>query len=116
MARGRQARLQIGGDATALHTAALMMRVSFLLDQKTDKDLEWTGAKLREHKQMYLMGVHCTGLESAFTIRRLTGLDRKMCVVGSLDAPFTLAKEIDQEAIVLMFRCISFAPKGAATN
>jgi hypothetical protein len=77
MARGRQARLQIGGDATALHTASLMMRVSFLFYQKTDKDLEWIGAKLREHKQMYPMGAHCTGLESAFTIRRLTGLNRK---------------------------------------
>jgi hypothetical protein len=58
------------------------------------------------------MGAHCTSLESVFAIRRLTGLDRKMCVVGSLDAPFTLAKGIDQEAIVLMFRCILFAPKG----
>jgi hypothetical protein len=61
---------------------------------------------------MYLMGAHCTGLESAFTIRRLTGLNRKTCVVGSLRASLTLGKGIDQEAIVLMLRCISFAPKG----
>jgi hypothetical protein len=34
MVRGRQTRLQIGGDATALHTASLMMRVSFLLSER----------------------------------------------------------------------------------
>ena len=89
MVRGRQTRLQIGGDATTSHTALLLM---------------------------YLMGAHCTGLESVFTIRPLTGLNRKTCVVGSLRASLTLGKGIDQEAIVLMLRCISFAPKGAATN
>jgi 7,8-dihydropterin-6-yl-methyl-4-(beta-D-ribofuranosyl)aminobenzene 5'-phosphate synthase len=48
---------------------------------------------------MYLMGAHCTGLESVFTIRRLTGLDRKTCVVGSLGASFTLGKGTDPEAL-----------------
>ena len=67
--------------------------------QKTDNDLEWTATKLRERKLMYLMGAHCTGLESGFTIRRLTGLDRKTCVVGSLGTSFTLGKGIDPEAL-----------------
>ena len=69
------------------------------LYQKSDKDLEWTAQMLSHHKLRYFLGAHCTGIEAVYTIRRLTGLDRKACVVGSLGASFTLGKGIDPEAL-----------------
>jgi 7,8-dihydropterin-6-yl-methyl-4-(beta-D-ribofuranosyl)aminobenzene 5'-phosphate synthase len=69
------------------------------LYQKSDKDLEWTALMLGRHKLKYFLGAHCTGIEAVFAIRRLTGLDRKKCVVGSLGASFTLGKGIDPEAL-----------------
>jgi 7,8-dihydropterin-6-yl-methyl-4-(beta-D-ribofuranosyl)aminobenzene 5'-phosphate synthase len=69
------------------------------LYQKADKDLEWTAQKLRQHKLEYLLGAHCTGIESVYTIRPLAGFSRQTCVVGSLGASFTLGKGIDPEAL-----------------
>ena len=69
------------------------------LYQKSDEDLEWTAGKLRDHKLKHFLGAHCTGIEAVYAIRRLTGLDRKTCVVGSLGASFTLGKGIDPEAL-----------------
>jgi 7,8-dihydropterin-6-yl-methyl-4-(beta-D-ribofuranosyl)aminobenzene 5'-phosphate synthase len=69
------------------------------LYQKSDQDLEWTARMLTRHKLKNFLGAHCTGIEAVYTIRRLTGLDRKTCVVGSLSASFTLGKGIDPEAL-----------------
>jgi 7,8-dihydropterin-6-yl-methyl-4-(beta-D-ribofuranosyl)aminobenzene 5'-phosphate synthase len=54
---------------------------------------------LRQHKLRHFLGAHCTGIEAVYSIRRLAGLDRKTCVVGSIGASFTLGKGIDPEAL-----------------
>jgi 7,8-dihydropterin-6-yl-methyl-4-(beta-D-ribofuranosyl)aminobenzene 5'-phosphate synthase len=69
------------------------------LYQKSDKDLEWTAQMLSHHNLKNFLGAHCTGIEAVYAIRRLTGLNRKTCVVGSVGASFTLGKGIDPEAL-----------------
>jgi 7,8-dihydropterin-6-yl-methyl-4-(beta-D-ribofuranosyl)aminobenzene 5'-phosphate synthase len=81
------------------HEKALAVVGGLHLYQKSDKELEWTAQKLRQHKLGYFLGAHCTGIEAVYTIRRLAGLSRQTCVVGSLGASFTLGKGIDPEAL-----------------
>ena len=69
------------------------------LYRKSDQDLEWTAQMLHRHQLKHFLGAHCTGIEATYTIRRLAGLDRKTCVVGSIGASFTLGKGIDPEAL-----------------
>jgi 7,8-dihydropterin-6-yl-methyl-4-(beta-D-ribofuranosyl)aminobenzene 5'-phosphate synthase len=69
------------------------------LYQKSNQDLEWTALMLRRHGLKHFLGAHCTGIEAAYVIRRLAGLDRKSCVVASIGASFTLGKGIDPEAL-----------------
>jgi 7,8-dihydropterin-6-yl-methyl-4-(beta-D-ribofuranosyl)aminobenzene 5'-phosphate synthase len=86
--------LKITGDNKALAVVG-----GLHLFQKSDKDLEWTAVMLRRHGLKHFLGAHCTGIEAAYIIRRIAGLDRKSCVVGSIGASFTLGKGIDPEAL-----------------
>ncbi len=81
------------------NTEALAVVGGLHLYQKSDKDLEWTAEMLRGHHLKHFLGAHCTGIEAVYSIRRLAGLDRKTCVVGSLGASFTLGRGIDPEAL-----------------
>jgi 7,8-dihydropterin-6-yl-methyl-4-(beta-D-ribofuranosyl)aminobenzene 5'-phosphate synthase len=38
----------------------------------------------------HLLGAHCTGVESVYTLRPKLGLDRLTCVVGAVGAGFDL--------------------------
>jgi len=47
----------------------------------------------------YLLAAHCTGIEAAFRIRQLAGLNRKTAVVSAVGSSFTLGKGIDPRSL-----------------
>jgi 7,8-dihydropterin-6-yl-methyl-4-(beta-D-ribofuranosyl)aminobenzene 5'-phosphate synthase len=59
----------------------------FAADEAT---LDWTAGKLRPWGVAHLLGAHCTGIESTYSLRRKLGLDRKTCVVGAVGSSFDL--------------------------
>jgi 7,8-dihydropterin-6-yl-methyl-4-(beta-D-ribofuranosyl)aminobenzene 5'-phosphate synthase len=65
----------------------------------SDETLAWTAEKLKAAGLKYLLAGHCTGIEAAFRIRQLAGLDRKTAVVSAVGSSFTLGKGIDPRAL-----------------
>ncbi len=65
----------------------------------SDEVLAWTADKLKSAGMRYFLAGHCTGIEAAFRIRELAGLDRKTAVVSAVGSSFTLGKGIDPGAI-----------------
>ena len=59
-----------------------------LLKLNNDK-LEWTAGKMREAGVNYLVGAHCTGLNSTYSIRNFLGLTSKSALVGSVGTIIT---------------------------
>jgi 7,8-dihydropterin-6-yl-methyl-4-(beta-D-ribofuranosyl)aminobenzene 5'-phosphate synthase len=59
-----------------------------------DAQVDWTADKLKEFGLSYLIGAHCTGIESVYRIRARAGLDRKSAVVGAVGATFVLGEGI----------------------
>jgi 7,8-dihydropterin-6-yl-methyl-4-(beta-D-ribofuranosyl)aminobenzene 5'-phosphate synthase len=57
--------------------------------------LDWTAGMLRSFELRNLLGVHCTGIESVFSLRQRLGLDRKTCAVGAVGARFSLMSGLD---------------------
>jgi len=49
---------------------------------------------LKEFGLAYLVGAHCTGVESVYRIRQRLGLPRKSAVVGAVGATFVLDEGI----------------------
>jgi 7,8-dihydropterin-6-yl-methyl-4-(beta-D-ribofuranosyl)aminobenzene 5'-phosphate synthase len=66
----------------------------FHLFPASDTQLDWTADKLKEFKASYLIGAHCTGIESVYRIRQRLGLSRQSAVVGSVGATFVLGEGI----------------------
>ena len=54
----------------------------------TDTQVDWTADKLKDFGLAYLVGAHCTGVESVYRIRQRLGLPRKSAVVGAVGATF----------------------------
>jgi 7,8-dihydropterin-6-yl-methyl-4-(beta-D-ribofuranosyl)aminobenzene 5'-phosphate synthase len=71
----------------------------FHLFEASDETLAWTAGKLKEFGIGNLVGAHCTGIESLYRLRQLTGLDRKTAVVGAVGAGFNLDKGIEPGSI-----------------
>jgi 7,8-dihydropterin-6-yl-methyl-4-(beta-D-ribofuranosyl)aminobenzene 5'-phosphate synthase len=65
----------------------------------SDAELAWTAEQLKAAGLRYLLAGHCTGIEAAFRLRQLAGLDRKTAVVSSVGSSFTLGKGIDPLAV-----------------
>jgi 7,8-dihydropterin-6-yl-methyl-4-(beta-D-ribofuranosyl)aminobenzene 5'-phosphate synthase len=66
----------------------------FHLFPATDAQLDWTSDKLKEFGLSYLIGAHCTGIESVYRIRQRLGLTRASAVVGGVGATFVLGEGI----------------------
>jgi 7,8-dihydropterin-6-yl-methyl-4-(beta-D-ribofuranosyl)aminobenzene 5'-phosphate synthase len=66
----------------------------FHLFPATDAQVDWTADKLKEFGTSYLMGAHCTGIESVYRIRQRLGLPRGSAVVGAVGATFMLGEGI----------------------
>lgn len=66
----------------------------FHLFAATDERLDWTADKLKEFGVSYLVGAHCTGIESVYRIRQKLNLPRQSAVVGAVGATFVLGEGI----------------------
>jgi 7,8-dihydropterin-6-yl-methyl-4-(beta-D-ribofuranosyl)aminobenzene 5'-phosphate synthase len=60
-----------------------------------EKTLAWTAERLREAGVQQLLAAHCTGLEAAYRLRALAGLDRKTAVVGAVGSSYSSAAGLD---------------------
>jgi len=60
----------------------------------SDQQLDWTADKLKGFGLSYLVGAHCTGIESVYQIRQHLALTRKSAVVGAVGATFVLGEGI----------------------
>ena len=56
----------------------------FHMYSATEQKLTWTSKMLARMGLKNLIGSHCTGFESVYTIRELVGLDRENSVVGAI--------------------------------
>jgi 7,8-dihydropterin-6-yl-methyl-4-(beta-D-ribofuranosyl)aminobenzene 5'-phosphate synthase len=59
-----------------------------------DQQVDWTADRLKGFGLSYLVGAHCTGIESVYRIRQRLGLSRQSAVVGSVGATFVLGEGI----------------------
>ncbi len=62
-----------------------------LLDAKQEQ-LDWTANKLKAIGIQYFVGAHCTGFNSVYRIREVTGMAKENCLVGTVGTTF----DIDQ--------------------
>ena len=59
-----------------------------------DEQVDWTGDMMKSFGVRYLLGAHCTGIESLYRLRSRIGLTRETAVVGAVGADFTLGEGI----------------------
>ncbi len=71
----------------------------FHLFPATDAQVDWTADKLKEFGTSYLVGAHCTGIDSVYRIRQRLGLPRSSAVVGAVGATFVLGEGIHPGAL-----------------
>jgi 7,8-dihydropterin-6-yl-methyl-4-(beta-D-ribofuranosyl)aminobenzene 5'-phosphate synthase len=71
----------------------------FHLVNASDDHLKWTADKLREFGVTKIIGAHCTGINSLYTLRELLSLTREDAVVGSVGDSFDLQNGIKAGAI-----------------
>lgn len=67
----------------------------FHLFAATDETLRWTGGKMKAFGVSYLLGAHCTGIESVFRLRQLVGLTRATALVAGVGATYVHGTGID---------------------
>jgi 7,8-dihydropterin-6-yl-methyl-4-(beta-D-ribofuranosyl)aminobenzene 5'-phosphate synthase len=65
----------------------------------TDEQVNWTADKMKSFGVAYLVGAHCTGIESLYRLRERMGLTRQTAVVGAVGASFVLGEGIHPGAI-----------------
>ena len=66
----------------------------FHLVSASEQHLQWTANKMQSFGVSKMIGAHCTGIDSLYTIRKLLESDRKNIVVGSIGDQFELNKGI----------------------
>ena len=59
-----------------------------------DEQVDWTAGQMKNFGVRFLMGAHCTGIESLYRLRTRIGLTRQTAVVGAVGAGFTLGEGI----------------------
>jgi 7,8-dihydropterin-6-yl-methyl-4-(beta-D-ribofuranosyl)aminobenzene 5'-phosphate synthase len=59
-----------------------------------DEQVDWTADQMKHFGVKYLIGAHCTGIESLYRMRNRIGLTRQTAVVGAVGAGFELGKGI----------------------
>ena len=62
-----------------------------LLEAK-DEQLDWTANKLKALGIQYFLGAHCTGFNSVYRVRQVTGMTKENCLIGTVGTTF----DIDQ--------------------
>lgn len=71
----------------------------FHLVDATEEHLKWTSDKLRDFGVSKIIGAHCTGINSLYTLRNLLNLSRSNAIVGSVGDSFDLEKGIKAGSI-----------------
>lgn len=71
----------------------------FHLLSATDEHLEWTANQLQDFGVTKIIGAHCTGINSLYTLRELLNLNRSDAVVGSVGDSFDLENGINPGSI-----------------
>ena len=71
----------------------------FHLIRATDKHLEWTANKLKSFGITKIMGAHCTGINSLYSLKHLLGLSRRNAVVGAVGDSFDLENGVNAATI-----------------
>jgi 7,8-dihydropterin-6-yl-methyl-4-(beta-D-ribofuranosyl)aminobenzene 5'-phosphate synthase len=71
----------------------------FHLVDATDEHLKWTSDKLRDFGVSNIIGAHCTGINSLYTLRNLMNMSRSNAIVGSVGDSFDLEKGINAGSI-----------------
>ena len=71
----------------------------FHLLSASDEHLEWTANQLQDFGVTKIIGAHCTGINSLYTIRGLLNLNRSDAVVGSVGDSFDLENGINPGSI-----------------
>ncbi|GHF94597.1 MBL fold metallo-hydrolase [Thalassotalea marina] len=71
----------------------------FHLMNADDSHLAWTADKLKQFGLKNMMGAHCTGINSLYTLRSLLKSDRQHMVVGAVGDSFTLKDGVKAAAI-----------------
>ncbi len=79
-------------DAQFAHRTVHAVLGGVHLFEAKDQQVEWTADQLKGFGVRYLMGAHCTGIESLFRLRNRIGLSRQTAVVGAVGASFTLGE------------------------
>ena len=64
-----------------------------------DQQVDWTADKMKAFGVSYLVGAHCTGIESLYRLRERMGLTRRTAVVGAIGASFVLGEGIHPGSI-----------------
>jgi 7,8-dihydropterin-6-yl-methyl-4-(beta-D-ribofuranosyl)aminobenzene 5'-phosphate synthase len=76
------------------HRPAVAVVGGIHLFAATEEQVDWTGDRMKAFGVRYLVGAHCTGIESLYRLRSRIGLTRKTAVVGAVGADFTLGEGI----------------------
>ena len=67
----------------------------FHLFAASDETIAWTAGKMKAFGVRYLLGAHCTGIESVYRLRELVGLTRTTAAVAGIGAAYTHGRGID---------------------
>ncbi len=71
----------------------------FHLFSATEEQLKWTASKLKGFGVSKIIGAHCTGINSLYTLRDLLELNRSDAIVGSVGDSFDLKTGIKAGSI-----------------
>lgn len=71
----------------------------FHLVSASDDHLKWTASKLTEFGTRKIVGAHCTGINSLYTLKDLLKLTRADAVIGSIGGSFDLVNGINPSYI-----------------
>jgi 7,8-dihydropterin-6-yl-methyl-4-(beta-D-ribofuranosyl)aminobenzene 5'-phosphate synthase len=64
-----------------------------------DEQVDWTADHMKTFGVRYLIGAHCTGIESLYRLRARIGLTRQTAVVGAVGASYVLGEGIHPGAV-----------------
>ncbi len=60
----------------------------------SDQTVDWTADKFKDFGVQYLVGAHCTGINTVYAIRDRLNMSRQSAVVGAVGATFVLGEGI----------------------
>jgi 7,8-dihydropterin-6-yl-methyl-4-(beta-D-ribofuranosyl)aminobenzene 5'-phosphate synthase len=81
---------------TAVRNAPVVAAIGgFHLFAASDETLAWTAGRMKAFGVRYLLGAHCTGIETVYRLRQLAGLTRATAAVGAVGATYKHGTGID---------------------